>query len=119
MNPNGTFGRDLERWLDDEAPVAGPTGFHEEILGRARAIRQRPGWIVSLRGDAFPSRGGAFRWAAVARLAVIAVIGVLAVGGALYLVRPAPSTVGNPGPPPTTQVQQIWTTNPGVAMTIK
>ena len=95
MNPNGTFSRDLERWLDDEAPLAGPTGLHEEILERARAIRQRPGWIVSVRGDAFPSRGGAFGWSAVARLAVIAVIGVLAVGGVMYLVRSAPSTVGN------------------------
>jgi transglutaminase-like putative cysteine protease len=119
MNPNGTFGRDLERWLDDEAPLAGPTGLHEGILERARAIRQRPGWIVSVRGDAFPSRGGAFGWSAVTRLAVIAVIGVLAVGAVMYLVRPAPSTVGNPGPPPTTQVQQIWTTNQAVAMTIQ
>ncbi len=119
MNPNGTFGRDLERWLDDEARLAGPTGLHEEILARARAIRQRPAWIVSVRGEAFPSRGGAFGWFAVARLAVIAVIGVLAVGAAMYLVRPAPFTVGNPSPPRSSQVQQIATTNQGVAMTIQ
>ena len=113
MNPNGTFGRDLERWLDDEAPLAGPTGLHEEILERARAIRQRPGWIVSVRGDAFPSRGGAFGWSAVARLAAIAVVGLLAVGTVMYLVRPA-ATVGNPSPPRNSQVQQVWTTNQAV-----
>jgi transglutaminase superfamily protein len=118
MNPNGTFGRDLERWLDDEAPLAGPTGLHEGILERARAIRQRPGWIVSVRGDEFPSRGGAFGWSGVPRLAAIAAIGLLAVGVALYLVRPAPSTVGNPGPLSNSQVQQIWTTNQAEAMTI-
>jgi transglutaminase-like putative cysteine protease len=119
MSPNGTFSRDLERWLDDEAPLAGPTGLHEGILERARAIRQRPGWIVSVRGDEFPSRRGAFGWSGVPRFAVIAVIGVLAVGAALYLVRPAPSTVGNPGLLANSQVQQIWTTNQGVAMTIQ
>jgi len=119
MNPNGTFSRDLERWLDDEAPLAGPTGLHEGILERARAIRQRPGWIVSVRGDDFPSLGGAFGWSGVPRLALIAAIGVLAVGAALYLVRPAPSTVGNAGPLPISPVQQIWTTNQGVAMTIQ
>jgi hypothetical protein len=58
-------------------------------------------------------------WFAVARLAVIAVIGVLAVGAAMYLVRPAPFTVGNPSPPRSSQVQQIATTNQGVAMTIQ
>ena len=115
MNPNGTFGRDLERWLDDEAPLAGPTGLHEGILERARGIRQRPGWIALVRGDAFPSRRGAFGWSGVPRLAVIAVIGVLAVGGALYLVP----TVGNSSLLASSQVQQIWTTGQGVAMTIQ
>ena len=119
MNPNGTFDRDLERWLDDEAPLAGPTGLHEETIERASAIRQRPGWMVSVRGDAFPSRGSSFGLSAVARLAVIAVICVLAVGAVSYLVRPAPFTVGNPGLLPNPQVQQIWTTDQGVAMTIQ
>jgi hypothetical protein len=119
MNPNGTFSRDLERWLDDEAPLAGPTGLHEGILERARAIRQRPGWIVSVRGDEFPSRGRAFGWSGVPRLAVIAAIGVLAVGAALYLVRPAPSTVGNPNPPRNSQVLQVWPTNQAIAVTIQ
>jgi hypothetical protein len=35
-----------------------------------------------------------------ARLAVAAVIGVLAVGGAFFLLRPAPSLVGTPSPTP-------------------
>lgn len=119
MNANGTFGRDLERWLEDEAPLAGPTGLHEQVLGRARAIGQRPGWIVSVRGDAYPTRGGAFGSSVVARLAVIAVIGVLAVGGVMYLVRPVPSTVGDPGPLSNTQVQRLWTASQAVAMTIQ
>jgi transglutaminase-like putative cysteine protease len=50
---------------------------------------------------------------------MIAVIGVLAVGAVMYLVRPAPSAVGNQSPPPRSQVRQVWTTNQGVAMTIQ
>jgi hypothetical protein len=50
---------------------------------------------------------------------VIAAIGVLAVGAALFLVRPAPSTVGNPNPPRNSQVLQVWPTNQAVAVTIQ
>ena len=72
-----------------------------------------------MRGDAFPSRGGAFGWSGVLRLAVIAAIGVLAVGGLRYLVQPAPSTVGGPSSLANAQVQQSWPTEQGVAMTIQ
>jgi hypothetical protein len=50
MNPNDAFARDVERWLEAEAPASGPAGLHEAIIERARAMRQRPAWLVSLRG---------------------------------------------------------------------
>jgi transglutaminase-like putative cysteine protease len=119
MNPNEPFSRDLERWLDGAAPSAGPSGLHEGILERAGEIRQRRGWIVSVRGDAFPSRGGTVAWSGVPRLAMIALVGVLAVGGALYVVRPSPSTVGGPSRLANAPVQQVWISDQGVAMTIQ
>jgi hypothetical protein len=55
MNPNGTFERDLERWLEAEAPTTGPAGLHDSVIERARTMRQRPSWMVSLRGGTLPS----------------------------------------------------------------
>jgi hypothetical protein len=48
MNPNVPFERDLEQWLQDEAPVSAPAGFHASVMDRARTLRQRPGWATSL-----------------------------------------------------------------------
>jgi transglutaminase-like putative cysteine protease len=120
---NDAFDQILRDWLGE-----GPERGRVEALDRALAAthrtaqrpgwRQRPDWIVSVRGDAFPSRAGAFGWSSVARLAAIAVVGLLAVGAVMYLVRPA-ATVGNPSPPPISLVQQVWTTNQAVAMTIQ
>jgi N-acetylneuraminic acid mutarotase len=55
MNAHRTFDRDLERWLEAEAPEGGPAGLHEAAMERARTMRQRPRLIASLRGGAFPS----------------------------------------------------------------
>ena len=54
MNPNGPFERDLERWLAAEAPVRGPAGLHQTAIDRARTLRQRPRWVVSLRRGTIP-----------------------------------------------------------------
>jgi transglutaminase-like putative cysteine protease len=127
MNSNGTFSRDLERWLDAEAPASGPSGLHNATIERARAMPQHPGWIVSVRGDAFPSRAGAMGRSAVARLAAAAVVGVLVISAALYLLQPVPSTGGRPSPTPpvsadpsvAVRLEQVWTTNQAVALTIQ
>ncbi len=47
MNPNAPFERDLEQWLQAEAPVSAPAGFHASVMDRARTLRQRPGWAAS------------------------------------------------------------------------
>jgi hypothetical protein len=92
MNSNGTFGRNLERWLDDRAWRM--TGLHEVLSAPGdppapRLDRTGRGRIPEPRGASMsvsPCRD--------------AIIGVLAVGGALYLVP----TVGDsslwqlPGP---------------------
>ena len=48
MNPNAQFERDLEQWLQAEAPASAPAGFHASVMDRARTLRQRPGWATSL-----------------------------------------------------------------------
>ena len=63
-------------------------------------------------------------------MAVTAVVGIAVIGFAVVprsggagaarpTPRPAPSTVGNPSPPLNSQVQQVWTTNRAVAVTIQ
>ena len=51
MNPNAQFERDLEQWLQTEAPASAPPGFHASVMDRARTLRQRPGWTRT-----FPAR---------------------------------------------------------------
>ena len=48
MNPNAQFERDLEQWLQTEAPASAPAGFHATVMDRARTLRQRPGWATTL-----------------------------------------------------------------------
>ena len=74
MNPNAQFERDLERWLQAEAPVSAPAGLHSTVIERARTMRQRPGWITS-----FPAR----RFGRGRGLTLLAVAALLLVGGAV------------------------------------
>ena len=55
MNPNAQFERDLEQWLQSEAPASAPAGLHAAVIERARTMRQGPSWLVSLRGGTVPS----------------------------------------------------------------
>lgn len=96
MKPNGTFDRELERWLEDEAPKSGRAGFHAAIIERAGTMRQRPGWIVSVRGGGFVGRAGAIGRPAgpVARLVALGLlVGLLALLSLL-----AVSIAGGPRP---------------------
>ena len=91
MNGDYGFERDLERWLDTEAPPRAPGGLHGTVIERARTARQRPGWQVSLRGGAFgPSARVAGRPAIGIALVVLAL--TLALVGALLAgtFRPSP-----------------------------
>ena len=53
MTADSSFDRDLERWLEAEAPATGPAGLHAASMDQARAARQRPGWVVALRSGTF------------------------------------------------------------------
>jgi photosystem II stability/assembly factor-like uncharacterized protein len=107
MNPNMQFERDLERWLQAEAPASAPAGLHAAVIDRARTRRQRPGWAVSPLG----------RWLSRNRgLTLFAVGALLLVGGTLAagsgLVR-LPSVVP-PEPAPTLPAAVIATSSPAV-----
>jgi hypothetical protein len=55
MNPTTTFERQLESWLQAEAPASGPAGLHEAIIERAATLHQRPAWLAALRDASLPS----------------------------------------------------------------
>jgi hypothetical protein len=74
MNPNAQFERDLEQWLQTEAPTSAPAGFHAAVMDRARTLRQRPGWTRT-----FPAR----RFGRGRGLTLLAATALLLVGGAL------------------------------------
>jgi hypothetical protein len=70
MNPNAKFERDLEQWLQTEAPASAPAGFHASVMDRARTLRQRPGWATSLPVRRFGRGRGMTLLAAAALLLV-------------------------------------------------
>ena len=74
MNPNAQFERDLEQWLQTEAPASAPAGFHATVMDRARTLRQRPGWTRT-----FPAR----RFGRGRGITLLAAAALLLVGGAL------------------------------------
>ena len=74
MNPNAQFERDLEQWLQTEAPASAPAGFHATVMDRARTLRQRPGWATSLPVRRFGRGRG---------MTLLAAAALLLVGGAL------------------------------------
>ena len=95
MNPNEQFERDLEQWLQTEAPAGAPAGFHAAVMDRARTLRQRPGWATTLPARRF-GRGRGMTLLAAASLLLVG--GALAGSGLLRLPSvvppvPAPSVV--------------------------
>jgi hypothetical protein len=93
MNPNAQFERDLEQWLQTEAPASAPVGLHASVMDRARTLRQRPGWTMSFPGRRFGRGRGMTLLAAAALLGG----GALAAGSGILrlptVVPPAPSVV--------------------------
>ena len=92
MNPNAQFERDLEQWLQAEAPASAPAEFHASVMDRARTLRQRPGWTTTLRARRF-SRGRGITLLAAASLLLVG--GALAAGSGVLrlpsIVPPAPA----------------------------
>jgi N-acetylneuraminic acid mutarotase len=104
MIPNAAFDRALEHWLEAAAPTKRPAGLHESVIKRAATIRQRPAWFAALRVGRFRRTPRRFVMTRLQfRLAMAAVIGVLAIGGSLYLVQRGQPSVGTPSSSPTLQ----------------
>ena len=93
MNPNETFERDLERWLEAEGPASAPAGLHAAVIDRARTMRRRPGWARPLPAR-WTGRGRGMILLAAAALMLVG--GVVAAGSGLLRL---PSVVP-PGPAP-------------------
>ena len=94
MNQNAQFERDLEQWLQAEAPAGVPAGLHAAVIDRARTMRQQPGWATSGLGRWFGRNRGLTLFAAGALLLVG---GAVAAGSGLVRL---PSVVP-PEPAPT------------------
>src|SRR5687767_14985783 len=103
MNPNTQFERDLEQWLQSEAPASAPAGFHASVMDRARTLRQRPGWATPL---GVRRSGGGGGMSLLAAAALVLVGGVLAVGSGLLRI---PSVIP---PVPEPSVVAVATTTP-------
>ena len=71
MNPNTQFERDLEQWLQAEAPASAPAGFHATVMDRARTLRQRPGWTTTFPARRFGRGRGMTLLAAAALLSSV------------------------------------------------
>jgi hypothetical protein len=98
-----TADRDLDRqlttWLDERAALGVPEGLLARSLARVEVTRQRPGWLVGdWRALRLPRRLKTMSM--LTRVAVAAIIGVIAVGGAFYLMRPDQPAIGGPAPTP-------------------
>lgn len=95
MIPNTQFERDLEQWLETEAPGSAPAGFHAAVMDRARTLRQRPGWATSLPVRRL-GRGRGMTLLAAAALLLVG--GALAAGSGLLrlpsVIPPVPEPSG-------------------------
>ncbi|MFN8619651.1 MAG: hypothetical protein U0869_02740 [Chloroflexota bacterium] len=91
----------LDAWLED-GPTSGPDDGLSNALARTRSTRQRPGWLVDIRGDpmettwrARPLPLGRVAFLALTTLLAAAIIGLALAAGARLL------------PPPTTNLNAV------------
>jgi hypothetical protein len=107
MNPNTPFERDLEQWLQAEAPARAPEGFHAMVMDGARTLRQRRAWRTT-----FPVR----RFGRGRGMTLLATAALLLVGGALaaesgFLRLPSVVT-----PLPSPSIAAVATTSPDATL---
>jgi len=86
------FDQRIADWLEDD-PMQAPDQVLEIVLAALPSIPRRRASRVPWRFTTMPT---SIRWP----LAAAAVIGVLVLGGALYLNRPSQPSVGGPSPTP-------------------
>ena len=92
MTTSDRFDRDLATWLSAETTVRAPAGLHAAAIDQARRGRQRPGWLVDIRGGTIRSASARTvdrRAMTVLAIVVLLLAGLLAaiVAGALRTNR--------------------------------
>jgi Tol biopolymer transport system component len=87
MTRRESFDATLAHWLDDEAAGMAPAGLHDDAMKAARAVLQRPMWLVAVRGAGdFGPRTGIRRLVAARYVLVLLALALLVVALALFLV---------------------------------
>jgi WD40 repeat protein len=87
MTRRESFDTALTQWLDDETAGMAPAGLHHDAMKAARGVRQRPMWLVAVRGGLdFGPRTGMRRLAAPRYVIVLLALGLLVAALALFLV---------------------------------
>jgi Tol biopolymer transport system component len=77
MTTDRALDQQLGAWLDERSTTSVPDGLLERSLARVETIRQRPGWLASLRGSALPRPTWPIGRPAVSLLQLAAVVGLL------------------------------------------
>ena len=74
MTQRGSFESALAGWLEDESVGMAPAGLHDGAMRAARVVRQRPGWLVGIRGDGDAAMGArpAITWRSI--LVILALV---------------------------------------------
>jgi Tol biopolymer transport system component len=86
MTPRDSFDMTLARWLDEEATGTAPAGMHDDAMKAMRAVRQRPAWLVAVRGDVVVPRSGATGRGRLATRYVLVILALALLAAALAIV---------------------------------
>jgi Tol biopolymer transport system component len=87
MTRRQSFDATLTHWLDDATAGMAPAGLHRDAMKAARGVRQRPMWLVAVRGGLdFGPRTGIRRLAAQRYVFVLLALALLVAALALFLL---------------------------------
>jgi len=100
------FDQRIADWLEHD-PDHAPAQALEVVLAAVPSIRQRRAWRATWRFQTMPM---------FTRVAAAAVIGVIALGGMLLVIRPGQTVVGGPGPTPGASSSQPAASQPAVVV---
>ena len=85
MTRRDSFEAALTAWLDDEGAGMAPANLHQGAMRAARVVRQRPAWLVGLRGGADAGPRGGVR-PVLARQPVLVALALTLLAAALVVV---------------------------------
>jgi Tol biopolymer transport system component len=86
MTPRDSFDTTLARWLDEEATGMAPAGLHDDAMKAVRAVRQRPMWLVAVRGGAIVPRSRAAGRSRLSTRYVLAILALALLAAALAII---------------------------------